>query len=39
MATQNTPFIAAYTWTPGFGTRYASPATIPANTGTSVSYA
>jgi hypothetical protein len=32
------PFITAYPWLAGFGTKYANPATLPAGTGNGVAF-
>ena len=33
-----TPFISAYPWSSGFGTKYANPSTLPTGIGTGVSF-
>ena len=33
-----TPFVTAYPWSSGFGTKYANPATLPAGTGNGVAF-
>jgi hypothetical protein len=33
VAHRNSPFITAYPWSAGFGTKYANPATLPAGRG------
>jgi hypothetical protein len=34
----NSPYISAYPWSAGFGTKYAAPVTTPTGTGESVAY-
>ena len=38
IAHQDSPFITAYPWSSGFGTKYADPATLPANDGYGVAF-
>jgi hypothetical protein len=33
-----TPFVTAYPWSSGFGTKYANPATLPSNNGYGVAF-
>ena len=33
-----TPFISAYPWSAGFGTKYADPSTLPTGNGRRVSF-
>ena len=33
-----TPFVSAYPWSSGFGTKYANPTTLPPQAGRSVSF-
>jgi hypothetical protein len=34
----STPFVTAYPWSSGFGTKYSNPATLPANNGLGVDF-
>ena len=38
VAHHTTPFVSAYPWNPGFGAKYANPATLPANHGYNVEF-
>ena len=38
VAHSNTPYITAYPWSAGFGTKYADPATLPPSIGRSVAF-
>jgi hypothetical protein len=38
VAYSDSPYISAYPWSAGFGTKYADPATLPTDTGRSVAF-
>jgi hypothetical protein len=38
IAHTTTPFVSAYPWSGGFGTKYANPSTLPTGTGRGVSF-
>ena len=38
VAHATSPFISAYPWNPGFGTKYANPATLPGTEGFGVGF-
>ena len=38
LAIETSPYITAYPWSSGFGTKYSNPATLPADTANGIAF-